>query len=264
MLDVLESLERVAVWLSPIVVVLPGLVLTGLGLFIWLGGLGFRRLLMGLVGVLAGAVVGYGLGGGNLVATLSAAVALAFVATLFQRFFAAGLLGVLAAAAAFFVVAWPSLHAYDAGVAGGADASTRQTAGESLEIVEGHWADLRATFRQAGQRLSALRWTIVAAAGLALLVSGLAFRSLAGALSCAATGTVLVFVGLVLLLMYKGAVPVTRIETRPVFYGVIFGSMVAFGTLEQFVLCRRAEKHQAKSNKGDNKQGNSKRRRRDR
>ena len=43
MLEVLESLERLSVRLSPIVLVLPGLVLAGLGLFVWLGGLGFRR-----------------------------------------------------------------------------------------------------------------------------------------------------------------------------------------------------------------------------
>ncbi len=263
MLEVLQSLEHAGGRLSPIVLVLPGLILTVLGLFVWLGGLGFRRLLMGLVGALTGAVVAFCLAGRNLVATVSAAVALTFVAAIFQRFFAAVLLGLLAAATVFLVLAWPSLQSGEGIVAGRQDrddAGEKLTVQESLEIVESHWLDLAAKVRQAARGLSALRWAAVAVVGLGVAVFGFVLRRLGGAMSCAAAGTLLVFVGLVLLLMFKGAVPVTRIVSRAPFYGLVFGGMVGFGTLEQFLLCRRAERRRkARSKRFEAEQEDSKR-----
>jgi hypothetical protein len=253
MLEVLENLQRVAVWLSPIVLVLPGVALTVLGLFVWLGGLGFRRVLLGLLGALTGAIAALCLAGKNLVATVSAVLALALIAAVFQRFFAAVLLGVLAGVAAFLVLAWPVLNSRDVTVAGRqdqTDADAKLTVKESLEIVESHWLDLAAKIKHAAAGLPALSWAIVAAVGLGLLVFGLAFRRLGGAMSCAAMGTLMVFAGLVLLLMFKGAAPVTRIESRVVFYGLVAAGMVGFGTLEQFLLCRRTEsRHKAESHR---------------
>ena len=75
-----------------------------------------------------------------------------------------------------------------------------------------------------------------------LLMAGLLFRQLGGALSCALLGTVMIFAGLVLLLIFKGSAPVTRIAGRPLLFGAVFLSMTAFGTLEQGILCRRADK----------------------
>ena len=110
MLEVVEHFERVAVRLSPIVLVLPGLALAVLGLFVWLGGLRFRRVLMGLVGALLGGLGAFCLAGRNLIATASSAVAWAFIGAIFQRFFAVILLGFTGAVVAFVVLAWPSLN----------------------------------------------------------------------------------------------------------------------------------------------------------
>lgn len=263
MLEVLESLERVAVRLSPIVLVLPGLILTALGLFVWLGGLGFRRLLMGLVGALAGGVLGYSLAGRNVVVTVAAALALTFVAAIFQRLFAAVILGVLAAAVVFLVLAWPFLQPSGLTVSGQVDPvadDAKATVKESLEIIESHWNDLAAKVRHAAGELPPPKWLVVAVVGLGILALGFVFRRLGGALSCATVGTVLVFLGLVLLLMFKGSTPVTRIESRAGFYGLVFASMVGFGTLEQFVLCRRAEsRRRARSERSAGKRQHSKR-----
>lgn len=254
MLEVLESLERVAVRLSPIVLVLPGLALAALGLFVWLGGLGFRRPLMGLVGILTGGLLGYGLAGRHLLATVSSAVSLTFVATIFQRFFAAALLAVLAGTAVFLMLAEPAPHVREtteAEVGNQTGAEARLSVRESLELVESHWLDLTTKVRHAAAQLGILSWVIVAGVGLGLLAFGFVSRRLGDAISCAAAGASLVFAGLVLLLMFKGAGPVTRIEGRPAFYGLVFGSMVGFGTLEQLLLCPRDESTRQAESKTD-------------
>jgi len=75
-----------------------------------------------------------------------------------------------------------------------------------------------------------------------ILVTGSLFWHLASALCCAALGTVLIFAGMILLLLYKGAMPVGYISGRQSFYIAVFIAMIAFGTTEQLLLCQRARR----------------------
>jgi len=102
-------------------------------------------------------------------------------------------------------------------------------------------------FFLAGQNIT---WTIgLAIAGAVtaiilgrILAAGSFFWRLVSALCCAALGTGLIFGGMVLLLLYKGAVPVSSIGNRPFFYAALFVVMTAFGTIEQMLFCRRKNK----------------------
>jgi len=245
MVEILKSFEQGATRLSPIVLLLPGLAATAVGLFVWLGGLGFRRLLLAVMGALVGAfgtlcVVGQNPGGIVLLGLLGAVVAVVF-----QRFFTAVLLGALAGFAAFLAVAWPSL-ALQQGTSTGqlSTGDTGQTLGvpESLDTVRLYTLEVVDAAKRAGTQVVASRWAVVVTAVFALLLVGLLFRNLGGALVCAILGTTMIFAGLVLLLMFKGSGPITRIEARVPFFGLLFIAMVVFGTLEQWILCRRADK----------------------
>ncbi len=44
--------------------------------------------------------------------------------------------------------------------------------------------------------------------------------------------------GMILLLLYKGAMPASEIADKSSFYAAVFVVMVAFGTGEQLLLCR--------------------------
>ena len=253
MVEILKSFEQAATRLSPIVLVLPGLLSAALGLFIWLGGLGFRRLLLAVTGALVGAfctlcVVGENPGGMVLLGLLGA-----FIAVVFQRFFAAVLLAALVGLAAFSIAAWPLLLLEQGTLAGQQDAAPEgQTLAvrDSLDIARTYALDVADGARHAGRQLVASRWAVVATATFAALLVGLLFRHLGGALACAILGTALIFAGLVLLLMFKGSAPVTRIEARGPFFGLVFVAMVTFGTLEQWILCRRADRRgEAKAEK---------------
>jgi len=67
MLEILQDFESAVggdVGLSPLVLIGPGLVCVIVGLFIWLGGLGFRKLLVAVVGVIIGSMCGFFIVGG--------------------------------------------------------------------------------------------------------------------------------------------------------------------------------------------------------
>lgn len=247
MVEILKSFEQVATRLRPAVLVLPGLSAAALGLFIWLGGLGFRRSLLAVIGTLTGAGAAFCVLGRHPGALFLLGLLGAFVALVFQRFFMAALLAGLAGIAAFGVVAWPHLKVAQGTLAGQLNATEDRrplTTQESLETVRLYLLDLSDASQRAGAQLVASRWAVVAAAALVFLLIGLLFRHLGGALACAIFGTTLIFSGLVSLLWFKGAGPVTRIEARASFFGLVFAAMVAFGAVEQWILLRRADARQ--------------------
>ena len=245
MVEILKSFERAATQFRPIVLVLPGLALTGLGLFIWLGGLGFRRLLLAVVGALTGAFCALWTAGQNPAAMVLVGLVGAFAAVISQRFFAAALLAVLGGCFAFVFLAWPFPAAAQgvlAGASGAGGGDQQLSVRESLEVARTYSLDMTDALRRAASGLTASEWAIVVAAAFVLLMVGLLFRHLGGALSCSTLGAAMVSVGFVLLLMFKGSGPVGLIERRGALFGSVFLSMIAFGTLEQWILCRRADR----------------------
>jgi len=246
MVEILKSFEQVAVRLSPIVLVLPGLTAAALGLFIWLGGLGFRMLLLALMGALTGAFCSLWIVGQNPAAMVLLGLLGTAIAVVFQRFFTAALLGALAGIIVFLVVAWPSLVVSEGALVGQPEADVQDgtaalSTDQSLNVIRAYTLDVTDTVKRGGTQLMASRWAVVAAAALTFLLVGLLFRHAGGALTCAMLGTEMIFAGLILLLMFKGSRPVTRVDARAPFFGLVFAAMVVFGTLEQWILLRRAD-----------------------
>jgi hypothetical protein len=237
--EIIKSFEQVAGRLSPAVVVVPGIVLTAVGLVIWLGGIGFRRVSLALAGMILGSVFVLATGIHSPAVVALSILAAAFVAIIIPRFFSAVLLAKLVAGILFIVLAWSLLAAGKPRTVSGQQAlSTR----ESLDLVRAYGTDLTDNIKRAGKELPLAKWLIVAAVGLVVFASGLLFRHAAGALACSTLGTVLIWSGLAILLMYKGSMPVRRIEHDALAYGLAAVGMVAFGALEQYVLCRRGDR----------------------
>jgi hypothetical protein len=59
MVDILQSFEQACGRLSPLVLIGPGIAALVIGLFVWLGGVGFRKWLLGIAGGLTGGLVGF-------------------------------------------------------------------------------------------------------------------------------------------------------------------------------------------------------------
>ncbi len=105
MLEILQNFERAA-QNCPVVVILPGLAAAVVGLFVWLGGLSFKRPLAGLIGATAGGIAGFFLVGRNVASIAAAAGMAGLIAIIFDRVFIMILAAALVAASGFAVLAW--------------------------------------------------------------------------------------------------------------------------------------------------------------
>jgi hypothetical protein len=252
MLETLQNFESVmgpAARDHPLVVIGPAGAAVAAGLLIWLGGLGFRKVLVGIAGAATGVAVGsYAIRRG-VVWTAVAAVVAAGMGILFERLIIALLLASLVGAAGFVVLVAPHISTENTQMQAENEDTTAYT-DQSTEQPDAYLSDLEATVRRVGSEVPVYKWAIVALLGVVFLVGGFVFRRFATALYFSALGTLLIAGGLVTLLLYKGAAPLSQAGNKPLMYVGIFAGMVAFGTVEQLLFCRgglirHAEKQQA-------------------
>jgi hypothetical protein len=238
-IEILKSFEQEAGRFDPAVLVVPGLALVALGLVAWLAGMCLRRLVLALVGAAVGAIAGWLLNGQNPVLAGVAAGGGAVFGAIMPRLSTAIVLAAFGVAVAFvattethFEETVTPLVRPDAG-RGQEKLSTQDSLGAMRVLV----ANVIGCVKSAARELEPGNWAIIGAVGLGLLVLGLLFVRLAGALVFSALGTTLIFVGLITLLIFKGSAPIAFVQKQAAFYGLVLLGMAAFGTLEQLVLC---------------------------
>ena len=240
MLETIQNFESVispAARDYPLYAIAPGSAAVVVGLFVWLGGLGFKRILMAIAGAAGGFALGYFvIGWGVIPAAVSAGVAAGIVAV-FDRVFVALLAAILAAGIGFIVLIGPLISTENA-------ESEPEYWGEtinsntSLEELKTYLNDLGGKVRHACSQVPVYQWLIVAVLTAIVLVVGFLLRRLAAAASFSVLGTLLIAAGLVVLLLYTGATPLSRAGNRPLMYGGIIAGTAAFGAVEQFLFCR--------------------------
>jgi hypothetical protein len=252
--EIARQLEQTAVWFNPVVLIGPGLACVLLGLFVWLGGLGFKRALLAIAGATSGGICGFFISGRNIVtATVSAGLA-AVIAIMLERIFIAILAGVLAAILGFAVLVRPYIE--NAGGAtsiewdGMQNLSTQQT----VETAKAYIADFVAETKRIFLQMPVYNWAIIAALAVIFPAAGFFQRRLTSAFCCAAMGSMLIFAGMILLLLYKGAAPISRICQNQLYYLGVFAAMTAFGTTEQLLFCQRIKERLTRK-KGKSKDG---------
>jgi hypothetical protein len=241
-LTIFQNFEQMAVQLSPIFLIGPGLATVLVGLFIWLGGLGFKRLLAAVAGAVSGGICGFFIVGRNIMAAIILASVAAVIAIIFERLFITILAATLAAVLGFAVLAWPYIENSQEVIHRMPVQSSALSVRESIEKVKAYVADVSEKIKQACSQMPGYSWPILLALVAIFIVVGLFFRRLASALCCSALGTMLIFAGMILLLLYKGSVPISSIYNKPPFYGAAFIAMTVFGTIEQLLLCQRAKR----------------------
>ena len=219
MLEIARDIEQTAASFSPVLSIALGLACVTAGLFVWLGGLGFRKLLVVIVGAVAGAIVGSFIASRNLVSAMASVALAAGLALIFERLFIS-ILAVASAAVVTFVIL--------AGV---------------------YKADLSDGLKQACLQMPLYSWPVIAAVAAISIAGAFYLWRVTSALCCAAIGTLLIFAGMILLLLHKGAAPVGYIAGRGLFFAAVFVAMTAFGTLEQLLFCQPAAKKRATNKK---------------
>ncbi len=246
MLEIAQHFEETSVWFSPVVLIGPGAAAVLTGLFIWLGGLGLRRIVVAIAGAVSGGVCAFFITGGNItLATVSAGLAV-FIAILFEVIFITILTGALAAVLGFAVLVGPyienpdSLRPYPAYKT--QNVAEPLSVGQTVEIVKVYAADFSTEIKEACPQMPVYSWAIIAALAVIFMAAGFFFWRLTLALCCATLGTMLISGGMISLMLYKGAVPISGIWRRAPLYAAIFIGMIVFGTIEQLLLCQRIRK----------------------
>jgi len=247
MLEILQNFESAVggtARLSPLVLIGPGLAAVLLGLFVWLGGLGLRRLLCTVAGAVSGGFLGFFIIGRSVIPAIVLAGMAATAATVFERLFFTILAAALVAVLGVVVLARPYIENSPPAIPADQDNTSAQGAtmslGESIDRISAFLVDAGEKIKYGCSQMPRGSWGIIAVAALASIVAGFWLRRLTPALCCSVIGTMLVFAGMILLLSYKGAAPVSRMGTRPSFYITVFIAMTVFGTIEQLLLCRHA------------------------
>jgi hypothetical protein len=239
-IEILKSFEQEASRFSPAVLVVPGLAMVALGLVAWLAGMFLRRFMLALAGAVAGGAAGWLLQGANpAIAALAAGGGAVFGAVL-PRLSAAAVLAALGMIVALTVMAGAYPAKGRAASPGGQVATRGQetlTAQESLAEIRLLALNVLAHVRSIARELEMVPRAVLAVVGVILLVLGLLFARLTGALVFSVLGTLLVFAGLIVLLIFKGSGPIGFVQRQAAFYGVVLLGMAAFGALEQLVLC---------------------------
>jgi len=234
MLDILKDIEQMAARLRPIVLVGPGLTAVVVGLFIWLGGLRFVRVLVAVLGAVGAGLCGFFIFGRNIVAIAGLVVVPVLIAIMPQRIFITIFAAGLAAVLAFVVL---SVLCQDIIEMPEWTATKYSETSNQNIIFSISRADLSARIKQAFLRMPVFGYSVIAVLVLISMAGGFYLWRFTSALYCAVLGTILIFAGMILLLMYKGSVPVSDICNRPLFYAGVFVAMTAFSTGEQLLLC---------------------------
>ena len=246
MLEVTQNFEQIAARFSPIVLISPGLAAVLLGLFVWLGGLGFRRVLAAVVGAVSGGICVSFIAGRNIILAVVSTALATVIAIIFEKIFITILAATLAAVLGFAVLARPYIEEPATAIPINQDeiSNRAETLGgrQTVEIIKAYIADFSTKINQACSQMPAYSWAIIVASAVIFIVGGFFLWRLTSALCCAALGTLLVFAGMILLLLYKGAAPISGIYNRTSFYAAVFIAMTAFGTTMQLSLIQRREK----------------------
>ena len=239
MFEVLQNLEDAAARLDRLILLGPGIATLLLGLFVWLGGAGYKKHLLAASGALLGIVCAFLVVGRNVPSALVLGAVLACIAVWFERVFISILAGILAATIAFGLVSRPYMGPVRD--AGHPERNGSLDPRSSAALVGSYAIELSSQLHGICRQMPARHLATIAGAAAAGLAAGLLATRLAAAAACAVLGTLLIFGGMVWLLLYKGSAPISTILNRPAYYASVFALMVAFGTLEQLILCKTAK-----------------------
>ncbi|MBN1817992.1 MAG: hypothetical protein JW828_11585 [Sedimentisphaerales bacterium] len=254
MLDILRDFEQAALHFSPQVLVLGGIGLVVLGLCIWLGGLRWARLFAGLIGASLGFLVAYFFTAGQTIALVLMTVIGAGFGMFFFRtllILVGGIIVVILVGVMFIV---PTLQERGWTWPHEQQSTPEAPLGnwQTLQLLERQTQYAQDQIGQAAREMNVTGIALAVGAGILIAIIGAFFPRLIGALSCSLLGTSLIFLGMVSLLLYKGARPLTSMYENGRFYGLVLGGMIVFGTILSLVLSPGRKDHtKDKSQEGD-------------
>lgn len=240
MLEALEYYQGLAQKFQGQFLTGPGILVVLIGLCIWLAGLRWRR----VVGALAGAIIA---GTGVLVVSGSHSVvltacAIGLLAGVIINRIVFGIIGAIVGASIIMIIlanktyntadnftSYPTWPEYEIGSIPIPAPAVLEINAKMAEYFVGR---AKSAIASAGIVSFAGAGTVAVIAVLAVLVSPRLFIAVVSS----TLGSAVIFVGMIMLLFYKGSRPITYIADKPRFYATAFGAMVIFGAMIQLIL----------------------------
>ncbi len=250
MFEAFQNLEQVSRYFAPQAVIFPGVLSLVLGLFIWLGGLRWNRPIAVLVGVLAGALLACWITEYQIPTITLVVLVGGGLGMLFKRA-AVILIGVVIAAMAVLIIAAGPIRE-TANLSPPAenqfsdidDTAERLTTKESLRIINLYFhyyvGQIGNAIRKGARSPEGLAFALVG--GLAVAAFGFFLPRFTVSAIFSVLGTGLIFIGMLLLLLYKGARPISYVYERAALYNTVILVMIVFGTAAELLLCPRKKK----------------------
>ena len=235
MVEMIEQIEQAAFYFAPKVLYVPGLICLGAGILLWLGGMKWRTLTAVLAGTAAGGIGAFFFLKGDINLTLVAATVSALLAIVFRKAVITVIGAMLIASMVLLggacknevdMSGWP-LAENDAAMS----IAESMTAAKSIAVFTcEHIADTI-------KNTSSGRFTFSMIVGLIIMVIGFFLPEVVGAVAFSISGTCMIFTGMILLLLYKGAKPASYIYEKSNFFIIVFLGMVVFGLLCELLIC---------------------------
>ena len=250
----LQNIEISALHFASQLLVVGGIVVVLAGLCIWLGGLRWIKFLAAGLGASAGLIGACIFTDGGAVPFIATALIGGGLGCFVKKPVVIISGAVLAAVAALVILTTPAMAAtkdlnppmhpmpYEDGQ------RKTLTVSESAVELKDELLFWTATIASSVKSSSVATPAIACVAAVIVIGAGCVAPRFVAAVTCASLGTVTVFAGMILVLLYKGARPLTGMYQTPTFFGVAVVAMVAFGTFVQLLLCPgRTKKPQGES-----------------
>ena len=257
MIEIFQNFEQITARFSPLVLILSGIVLLMLGLCIWIAGHSLRKIIISLVGLTGGIIVGLYVVRRNIFSAALLGALAALISLILEKVLAVLLASALSAVIAFAVLSQP--YFVQTEIVQNQNEISTQTAptglSENLRQLKTFGLDAGEKIKQAGTNIPVYIWAIIAAVAAVVLISGILFWRWTSATFFSVSGTMVIFLGMILLLSYKGAGPITHIRGNPFIAAAIFLAMAGFGTIVQLLLCKSSKKEKIAKIESGGKKG---------
>jgi hypothetical protein len=242
MFEIFQNFEQLINRFSPWLLIASGVVFLLLGLCIWIAGHSLRKIFISLLGLAGGIVVGLYVVGRNAFAALLAGGLTTLIALILEKVLVVLLAAVMAAAIAFTILAEPYFVQPETETVDAQndvlDQFTTISLNEVPQELKTFGLEASGKIKQAGTNVPIYIWAIIAAAAAIILVCGILLWRFTSALLFSVTGTMVIFLGMILLLSYKGTEPISHIRNNPYISVAVLIAMAGFGMIVQLLLCK--------------------------
>lgn len=239
MLEALEYYQSLAQKFQGQILTGPGILVVLTGFCIWLAGLRWRKVLGALAGAAiaaAGVVMAvdnYPAGAVLTACTIglaAGAIVSEIVLGLFGAIAGAGVVMIILAGGSavgeFPYPTWPQYEQSDVII----------TASEAVKITDEMTTYLAGRAKKVFFSAGIAAYGGAALAAIIIAAAALIATRLFIAAASAIIGSAVIFIGMIMLLFYKGSEPISYIAASPGFYTLVCGAMTVFGTVIQLLL----------------------------